>query len=92
MGICPLLVSTLAIKVNDEFLTVGAKPQIFHSVQLTKGPTGVTAKFEASNYTASVVFDGYTAIIQLTGKVSLPLFFKSSLYLTLNKTGFTYIV
>lgn len=55
------------VKVNDEFLTVGAKPKIVHSVELTKGPTGVTAKFEASNYTASVVFDGYTAIIQLTG-------------------------
>uniref|UniRef100_A0A3B3TK25 Alpha-tectorin-like n=1 Tax=Poecilia latipinna TaxID=48699 RepID=A0A3B3TK25_9TELE len=58
------------VKVNDDFLTVHATPQMVHSVALTKSHAGVTAKLEASNYTVSVVFDGQTAIIHLTGKAS----------------------
>ncbi|XP_014864322.1 PREDICTED: uncharacterized protein LOC106930959 [Poecilia mexicana] len=60
------------VKVNDDFLTVHATPQMVHSVALTKSHAGVTAKLEASNYTVSVVFDGQTAIIHLTGSSEAP--------------------
>ncbi|PWA19408.1 hypothetical protein CCH79_00017162, partial [Gambusia affinis] len=61
------------VKVNDVFLTVHATPQIVHSVALTKSHTGVSAKFEAANYTVSVVFDGNTAVIHLTGSSEVPM-------------------
>ncbi|XP_054915796.1 alpha-tectorin-like [Poeciliopsis prolifica] len=60
------------VKVNDEFLIVHATPQIVHSVVLTKSHTGVNAKFETSNFTVSVVFDGHTAIIHLSGSSEVP--------------------
>ncbi|XP_015260644.1 PREDICTED: alpha-tectorin-like [Cyprinodon variegatus] len=60
------------VKVNGEFLTVGAKPQMVHSVELSKGEMGVTATFQDSNHTVSVVFDGNTAIIYLSGSSEVP--------------------
>lgn len=41
------------------------------SVELSKDQSGVTAKISAFNYTASVLFDGSTALIHMKGTYNL---------------------
>ncbi|XP_054471822.1 alpha-tectorin-like [Anoplopoma fimbria] len=55
------------VKLNDKVLMLNATAQVVHGVELSRDQTGVTAKMSASNYTVSVLFDGYTTLIHTTG-------------------------
>lgn len=55
-------------KLNNMVLTLNATAQVVQGVELSRDQAGVTAKISASNYSASVLFDGYTALIHMTGK------------------------
>ncbi len=55
------------MKVNDEVLMVNTTAQVVQGVELSGDHTGVTAKMSDSNHTVSVFFDGYTALIHMTG-------------------------
>uniref|UniRef100_A0A8D0CQ78 ZP domain-containing protein n=1 Tax=Sander lucioperca TaxID=283035 RepID=A0A8D0CQ78_SANLU len=44
---------------------------VVHGVALSRDKTGVTAKISASNYMVSVLVDGYTALIHMTGTEEL---------------------
>lgn len=66
-----VILSSAVMKLNDKVLTVNTTVQVVHGMELSKDQTGVTAKISNSNHTVSVHFDGYTAVIQLTGKVPI---------------------
>lgn len=66
-----VILSSVVMKLNDKVLTVNTTVQVVHGMELSKDQTGVTAKISNSNHTVSVHFDGYTAVIQLTGKVPI---------------------
>lgn len=66
---CPPLCPSAVLKVNDKELMLSPTAQVVYGVELSKDRTGVTAKTTSSNYTVSVVFDGYTALIHMTGTV-----------------------
>ncbi|XP_035531818.1 alpha-tectorin-like [Morone saxatilis] len=55
------------VQLNDTVLNLNATAQVVHGVELSKDQTGVTAKISASNHTVSVLFDGYTTLIHMTG-------------------------
>ncbi len=59
------------MKLNDKVLTLNDTTLVVHSVELFKDQRGVTAKISASNHTVSVLFDGYTTIIHMTGTQKL---------------------
>ncbi|KAM9850992.1 alpha-tectorin-like [Aulostomus maculatus] len=59
-------------QLNNNVLTLNNTATIVHGVQLSKDQTGVTAKISGSNYTVSVVFDGNTAQIHVTGTSGVP--------------------
>ncbi|XP_029315301.1 alpha-tectorin-like [Cottoperca gobio] len=60
------------VQLNDEVLMLNATAQMVHGVELSRDQTGVTAKISASNYMVSVLFDGYTALIHMTGPSGAP--------------------
>lgn len=60
------------VQLNNTVLTLNATAQVFHGVELSKDPTGVTAKISASNYTVFVLFDGDTTLIHMTGPSGAP--------------------
>ncbi|XP_008295171.1 alpha-tectorin-like [Stegastes partitus] len=55
------------VQLNNTVLTLNATAQVVHGVELSRDQTGVTAKISASNYTVSVLFDGDTTLIHMTG-------------------------
>ncbi|XP_041858388.1 alpha-tectorin-like [Melanotaenia boesemani] len=55
------------VLLNDRVLMLSAMVQVFHGVEISKDQTGVTVKISACSYTISVFFDGYTALIHMTG-------------------------
>ncbi|XP_072252972.1 alpha-tectorin-like, partial [Leuresthes tenuis] len=55
------------VQLDDEVLTLSATAQLVHGVELSKDQTGVTARMTASNHTVTVLFDGDTTIIHVTG-------------------------
>ncbi|XP_074514400.1 alpha-tectorin-like [Sebastes fasciatus] len=62
------------VQLNDKVLTLNATAQLIHGVEVSRDQTGVTAKISASNYTVSVLFDGYTALIHMTEPSGGPVF------------------
>lgn len=60
------------VQLNNKLLALSTTPAVFHGVELFKDQTGVTAKMSASKYTVSVVFDGTTAQIHMTGSSEAP--------------------
>lgn len=56
------------MKLNNRFLELNATPVVVHGVELSKDLTGVTAKMSTDNHKVSVLFDGTTAQIHMTGK------------------------
>ncbi|XP_070771069.1 alpha-tectorin-like [Enoplosus armatus] len=60
------------VQVNDKVLMLTATAQVVHGVELSRDQTGVTAKISASNHMVSVFFDGYTALIHMTGPSGAP--------------------
>ncbi|KAM4558425.1 alpha-tectorin-like isoform 2-T2 [Odontesthes bonariensis] len=61
------------VQLDVEVLTLSATAQRVHGVELSKDHTGVTAKMTTSDRTVSVLFDGYTTIIHVTGPSGAPL-------------------
>ncbi|KAL7384913.1 hypothetical protein ABVT39_011140 [Epinephelus coioides] len=61
------------VRLNDKVLTLNATAQVVHGVELSRGRSGVTAKISASNHMVSVLFDGYTALIHMTGPSASPM-------------------
>uniref|UniRef100_A0A3P9J029 ZP domain-containing protein n=1 Tax=Oryzias latipes TaxID=8090 RepID=A0A3P9J029_ORYLA len=57
------------VKVLTDFsiLPLGSSHLLFHGVELSKDQADVTAKIAASNFTVTVLFDGSSAAIHLTG-------------------------
>ncbi|XP_068590227.1 uncharacterized protein [Cebidichthys violaceus] len=55
------------VQLDDKVLTLNTTAQVVHGVELSRDQTGATAKISASNYTVSVLFDGYTTLIHMTG-------------------------
>ncbi|XP_024142047.1 alpha-tectorin [Oryzias melastigma] len=55
------------VKLDGRDLLLNSDPQLFHGVELSKDQADVKAKITASNFTVTVVFDGSTATIHLTG-------------------------
>ncbi|XP_029025558.1 alpha-tectorin-like [Betta splendens] len=55
------------VQVNGVPLALNSSTQLVGGVELSKERTGVTAKLSLSNYTASILFDGYTAQIRAAG-------------------------
>ncbi|XP_041857948.1 alpha-tectorin-like [Melanotaenia boesemani] len=55
------------VQLDDTLLMLNATAQLVHGVELSKDQTGVTVKITDSNYNLSVLFDGFTAIIHMTG-------------------------
>lgn len=55
------------MKLNNKLLVLNTTAAVVHGVELNEDQTGVTAKISASNYTVSVLFDGNTAQIHMTG-------------------------
>ncbi|XP_034418423.1 alpha-tectorin-like [Cyclopterus lumpus] len=55
------------VQLDDKVLTLNARAQLVHGIELSRDQTGVTAKISVSNYTASILFDGYTTLIHVTG-------------------------
>uniref|UniRef100_A0A8C7XVY8 ZP domain-containing protein n=1 Tax=Oryzias sinensis TaxID=183150 RepID=A0A8C7XVY8_9TELE len=56
------------VKVLTDFkLPLSSSPLHFHGVELSKDQADVTAKIAASNFTVTVLFDGSSAAIHLTG-------------------------
>ncbi|XP_067460350.1 alpha-tectorin-like [Thunnus thynnus] len=61
------------IWLNNKLLELNGTTAVYHGVGLYKDQTGVTAKISASNYTVSVLFDGNTAQIDMTGRSKAPI-------------------
>uniref|UniRef100_A0A3Q2P925 Uncharacterized LOC105923669 n=1 Tax=Fundulus heteroclitus TaxID=8078 RepID=A0A3Q2P925_FUNHE len=55
------------VLLDDSPLTLNSSVQTVGGVKLSKDQTGVTAKVSLSNFTASVFFDGSSALIHLEG-------------------------
>ncbi|XP_056284634.1 alpha-tectorin-like [Pseudoliparis swirei] len=55
------------VQLGDKVLTLKNTAQVVHGVELSRDQTGVTAKISASYDTVSILFDGYTTIIHMTG-------------------------
>uniref|UniRef100_A0A8D3ACV9 Alpha-tectorin-like n=1 Tax=Scophthalmus maximus TaxID=52904 RepID=A0A8D3ACV9_SCOMX len=55
------------VLVNNSLVKLSATAMMVDSVELSKDQSGVTAKISAFNYTASVLFDGSTALIHMKG-------------------------
>ncbi|KAF0026871.1 hypothetical protein F2P81_021608 [Scophthalmus maximus] len=53
------------VLVNNSLVKLSATAMMVDSVELSKDQSGVTAKISAFNYTASVLFDGSTALIHM---------------------------
>ncbi|XP_028249596.1 uncharacterized protein LOC114426408 [Parambassis ranga] len=60
------------VLLNNVVLTLNATAQVVQGVELSRDQAGVTAKISASSYSASVLFDGYTALIHMTGPHGAP--------------------
>ncbi|XP_023806936.1 alpha-tectorin-like [Oryzias latipes] len=55
------------VKLGGRELPLGSSHLLFHGVELSKDQADVTAKIAASNFTVTVLFDGSSATIHLTG-------------------------
>lgn len=62
------VLSSVALQLNHEVLSLTATPAVFYGVELSKDHTGVTATISESNYTVSVFFDGNNAQIHMRGE------------------------
>ncbi|XP_042349986.1 alpha-tectorin-like [Plectropomus leopardus] len=60
------------VRLDDKVLTLNTSAQVVRGVELSRDHTGVTAKISASNYTVSVHFDGFTALMHMTGPGGAP--------------------
>ncbi|XP_047457645.1 alpha-tectorin-like [Mugil cephalus] len=60
------------VQVNNKNVMLSATTQVVYGVELSKDRTGVTAKITSSNYSISILFDGYTALIHMTGPDGAP--------------------
>ncbi|XP_033843054.2 alpha-tectorin-like [Periophthalmus magnuspinnatus] len=62
------------VKVNDTVLPFNTSEKVVHGVKVSKGPNGLTAEVTASDYAASIHFNGHTAQIRVTGPKVAPVF------------------
>ncbi|KAK7913718.1 hypothetical protein WMY93_013929 [Mugilogobius chulae] len=60
------------VKVDGNLLQFDTSEKVVHGVKVSKGPTGITAEVTASDYTASIHFNGRTALIRITGSTVTP--------------------
>uniref|UniRef100_A0A3B4BAY2 ZP domain-containing protein n=1 Tax=Periophthalmus magnuspinnatus TaxID=409849 RepID=A0A3B4BAY2_9GOBI len=59
------------VKVNDTVLPFNTSEKVVHGVKVSKGPNGLTAEVTASDYAASIHFNGHTAQILFFPPMSL---------------------